>query len=56
CNPLDYNVAASMTVPTSKSPLLDGSRISDFTVQGNKLTFGTALPVGSYQVKYYCVE
>ena len=33
-----------------------GSPITGFTVQGTKLTFASALPIGSTSVKYYCAQ
>lgn len=56
CQPIDYNKdgkidAGDVTVVTS-----NGAPIVDFTVQGTKLTFTIALPIGQNEIKYYCAQ
>ena len=56
CQPLDYNKDGKIDAGDVQVLSPAGAPITGFTVQGTKLTFSAALPVGANTVKYYCAQ
>jgi hypothetical protein len=56
CQPVDQNNDGKVDMADVMVTDPNGNAITGFTVQGNKLTFTTQLPVGNNKFDYYCVQ
>ncbi len=56
CQPLDANSDGLVNHADVTVTGANGASIVDFTLNGTKLTFTNALPVGDNQISFYCAE
>ncbi len=56
CMPIDYNRDGVVNQGDVEVIAANGVPITDFTVQGMKLTFSNGLPMGENQIRYYCAQ
>lgn len=56
CQPVDANNDGVVNVADIQVRTMAGVVITNFTLDGTKLTFVDALPLGENQITYYCVQ
>jgi len=56
CQPFDQNGDGQVDAADIEVRDANGALLSGYTLNGTKLTFSSALPVGLNELRYYCVE